>query len=162
MADGFLNSLTIDSRQKPLITFSGPPPVGFQLHLKWFRRNTVQTFTLEKVDQHIRRWDGAESYVLTWRDQRGIEYKSGLRGNLQKTHPPLIDFAEAPEIGHRLTHNQQGEALARPLTLAAVEPYTRKTDGGASYLLTWRDAHGVLYRSGMRGPYPKPLHDDEK
>ena len=38
--------------------------------------------------------------MLTWRDERGVEYKSGLRGQLQKHRPAVIDFA-APPAGSR-------------------------------------------------------------
>jgi hypothetical protein len=152
----FLNSLTVDSRQQPLIDFDQAPPIGFRLHIKWYRRGTVQTLTLENVKNHIRRYDGAQTCVLTWRDERGVEYRSGLKSNgLQKTHPPLIDFETPPAIGYRLEKNQYGEPLGQPLTLVKVEPYTRKSDGGATFLLTWQSPSGALFRSGMRGPYPQ-------
>lgn len=121
----------------------------------------TQVLTLVHSEKHIRRRDAVESSVLTWRDNRGVLYKSGLRGNLQKQHPPILDFAEPPAVGYRLTHKVGGEALVRPLTLTKVEPYTRRSDGGASFLLTWRDDNGGLYRSGLRGPYPRPLWDHE-
>lgn len=157
----FLTSLTVDSRQRPLIAFDDAPPVGFVLRIEWFRRGETQTLTLTHAEKHIRRYDGAETAVLTWRDGRGVEYKSGLRGQLQKQHPPLIDFDAPPEIGFRLTNKASGEALARPLTLIAVAPYTRRSDGGASFLLTWKDNEGGRYRSGLRGPYPRHLADHE-
>lgn len=159
--DTFLTSLAVDSRQKPLIAFDSPPPIGFVLKVNWFRRGETQALTLEHAERHVRRYDGAESFVLTWRDERGVVYTSGLRGALQKRHPPLIDFAEPPAIGFRLTLNREGVPLARPLTLTKVRPYTRRSDGGASFLLTWRDDNGALYRSGLRGPYPRLLDEHE-
>jgi hypothetical protein len=157
----FLNALTVDSRQKPLINFDAPPPVGFQLHIKWHRRDAVQTLTLESADERIRRYDGGVTSVLTWRDGRGVQYTSGLKGNVQKKHPPLIDFETPPPVGYRLEKNQYGEPVQRPLVLVRVKPYTRKSDGGATFLLTWRSPSGALYRSGMRGPYPKAVTEDE-
>jgi hypothetical protein len=159
--DNFLTSLTVDSRQKPLVAFDRPPPVGFVLNIKWFRRAETQTLTLEHAERHVRRYDGADSFVLTWRDARGVVYTSGLRGGMQKRHPPLIDFTEPPAIGHRLALNREGQPLARALTLTKVEPYTRRTDGVASFVLTWADDNGALYRSGMHGPYPRLLDDHE-
>ena len=163
MSDGsFLRSLTVDSRQQPLFAFDAAPPVGFVLNINWFRRGETQTLTLTSSEKHIRRFDGAETAVLTWRDQRGVEYTSGLKcNNLQKRRVPVVDFTSPPQGGFRLTNKPTGEALARPLTLIKVEPYVRKTDGGASFLLTWQDDYGGRYRSGMRGPYPRLLTDNE-
>ena len=157
----FLKTLTVDSRQKPWFDFDSPPPIGFELRVKWFKTGVIQTLTLEKAEDHIRRYDGAESFRLTWRDQRGVEYTSGLKGQPQKKRAHVFEFDSPPAVGYRLTHRLDGVRLDRPLTVEKVEPYERKRDGGSTYLITWRDDKGRLYESGMRGRYPHRKSFDE-
>ena len=60
-----------------LIDFASPPPVGFTLTAKAYRRQ--RTFRLVSVEPVIRKRDGAASAILHWVDQYGFAYSSGLR-----------------------------------------------------------------------------------
>lgn len=56
----------------------------------------------------------------------------------------MIDYSEPPCIGTELSRG------ARTYRLEAVEPYVRKRDGAASFVLHWRDDRGFHWTSGLR------------
>jgi hypothetical protein len=59
-----------------LIDFSTPPPLGHHIRVKLRRR--FRWCQLIDVNPYIRR-DGVASFVLTWEDDKGYRYTSGLR-----------------------------------------------------------------------------------
>lgn len=60
----------------------------------------------------------------------------------------LINFASPPEIGHTIRVKLRRKL--RWCRLVKVTPYTRLTDGAASFILTWQDDVGYHYTSGLR------------
>jgi hypothetical protein len=59
-----------------LIDFEKPPEIGHPIRVKL--RGRLRWCTLVAVSPYTRR-DGTESFVLTWEDDKGYLYTSGLR-----------------------------------------------------------------------------------
>lgn len=60
-----------------------------------------------------------------------------------------VNFTELPEVGTTI------ERPSGALTLWKVEPYTRRSDGEASFILHWAASSGAQYTSGLRGKLTK-------
>ena len=59
-----------------LIDFEAPPPIGHPLRVRLRRR--LRWCHLVNVSPYTRR-DGTASFVLTWEDDKGYHYTSGLK-----------------------------------------------------------------------------------
>lgn len=59
-----------------LIDFEAPPLLGYAIRVRLRRRD--RWCRLIDVSPYTRR-DGARSFVLTWEDDKGYHYTSGLR-----------------------------------------------------------------------------------
>lgn len=59
-----------------LIEFDSPPPIGHAIRVKL--RHRLRWCLLVSVEPYVRR-DGVRSFVLTWEDDKGYRYTSGLR-----------------------------------------------------------------------------------
>jgi hypothetical protein len=59
-----------------VVDFESPPPIGHPIRIKLRRR--MRWCRLVDVSPYVRR-DGAQSFVLTWEDDKGYRYTSGLR-----------------------------------------------------------------------------------
>lgn len=59
-----------------VVDFEAPPPIGHHIRAK--TRSRLRWLELVNVEEYTRR-DGAQSFVLTWSDDKGYLYTSGLR-----------------------------------------------------------------------------------
>ena len=59
-----------------LIDFDSPPPIGHAVRVEL--RHRLRWCRLTSVEPYVR-LDGARSFVLTWEDDKGYRYTSGLR-----------------------------------------------------------------------------------
>lgn len=59
-----------------LIEYLEPPAMGHAIRVRLRRR--LRWCSLVEVEHYTRR-DGASSFVLTWEDDKGYRYTSGLR-----------------------------------------------------------------------------------
>jgi hypothetical protein len=74
-----------------VVDFETTPPIGHAIRVKL--RGRLRWCRLVRVDPYIRR-DGAGSVVLTWEDDKGYHYTSGLRSKsltLAKQHSEKED-----------------------------------------------------------------------
>jgi hypothetical protein len=59
-----------------IVDFENPPPLGHHIRIQLRRR--LRWCRLIDVNPYVRR-DGTASFVLTWEDDKGYRYTSGLR-----------------------------------------------------------------------------------
>lgn len=59
-----------------LVEFETPPPIGQVIRARL--RHRVRWCKLVDVKPYVRQ-DGASSFILTWQDDVGVHYTSGLR-----------------------------------------------------------------------------------
>lgn len=76
---------------------------------------------------------------------RGDRSCRPARSDAPRQRAPLFDYAVPPALGTTMTI-QRGVLIE----LLAVEPYVRKRDGAASFVLTWRSADGRICTTGLR------------
>lgn len=121
------------------VDFEDTPEIGTVLSIRG------KPMILHFVSKRVYRVPKLGPDVLHWRDQVGRNFTSPLRGWL--TLKPAMDvrYSQPPEVGTVIQH-KRGE-----MTLLAAEPYKRKRDGVASFILRWRCKDGTEYTSGLRG-----------
>lgn len=125
--------------------FETPPPVGYEMDYYGMPKNACcrpgrsvrYRLVLVAVRPLAPGPDGAPRFSLVWETKGEPKRRgtTGLRGTLIRWDdtkpPPVVDFEAPPSVGY--------EAVLHgvPVRLVEVRPYTRKSDGGASFVLTW-------------------------
>lgn len=121
------------------VDFPEVPEIGTMIEVRGLR------LILHFVSQRVYRVEEFGPVVLHWRDQAGQDYTSAPRGRIRAKPRPDVRYSQPPEIGTVIQHRRGA------MTLRAADPYTRKRDGAASFILRWRCADGADYTSGLRG-----------
>ncbi|TGN54893.1 hypothetical protein E4L95_15265 [Paracoccus liaowanqingii] len=121
------------------VDFDDTPEIGTMLSIRG------QPMILHLVSKRVYRIPKLGPDVLHWRDRVGQNFTSPCRGWLTRTPAMDVRYLQPPEVGTVIQH-KRGE-----MTLCAAEPYRRKRDGVASFILRWRCEDGTEYTSGLRG-----------
>lgn len=131
VASAFDRIRIVSSKADYAVDFDAPPPVGFVLIIV-YARGAFKAYELRAVEPYTRTSDGAASWLLHWRDQAGVEFKSGLRSNVGLVNPPA-----RPDVGRPTPSNARNVEMLRglltpkPRDKALVRTLFRERHGGS-------------------------------